>query len=298
MAEYVEKQVERAPSRRWGQARRFEFIEFRLLWDGRLNRADLTSYFGISTPQASMDLAAYQRLAPDNLRYDKQQKAFTPGPLFRPLDGQFNPYSFLNSVRQVEAGMLPKEATFLGWYPANGVIRLPTRRVDFEILRNSLAAIRNRDRIAVRYQSMHHPEPETRSISPHAIVFDGVRWHLRSYCFRRQEFRDFVLSRVSEIESESADGVDPALDHSWHTEVTVQVAPAPHLSESQRNAIAMDYGMSAGSIRIPTREALLLYLLQQLPLYSPVGRARFNQIVLMNESELRPSLDRLAIHLE
>ena len=56
--EYVEKQGERAPSRRCGQERRFEFIEFRLLWDGRLNRADLTAYFGISVPQASMDLAA------------------------------------------------------------------------------------------------------------------------------------------------------------------------------------------------------------------------------------------------
>lgn len=296
--EYVDKPDERAPSRRWGQERRFEFIEFRLLWDGRLNRSDLTSYFGISVPQASIDLAAYQQLAPGNLYYDKQQKAFIAGRSFRPVTGPLNPYTFLNSVRQVEGGMLPKEATFLGWYPPNGVIRLPTRRVDFEILRSSLAAIRNRERIAIRYQSMHHPEPETRSISPHALVFDGVRWHLRSYCFRRQEFRDFVLSRISEVELESAGGVDPALDHSWHTEVAVQVGPAPHLSESQRNAITMDYGMSAGSIRISTREALLLYLLQQLPLYSPVGRARFNQIALMNESELKPSLDRLGIHLE
>jgi hypothetical protein len=60
----------------------------------------------------------------------------------------------------------------------------------------------------------------------------------------------------------------------------------------------MDYGMSDLSIRIPTREALLLYLLQQLPLYSPIGRARLNQIVLVNEKELRPSLDRLGILLE
>jgi hypothetical protein len=296
--DFVEKNAQQAPGRRWGRERRFEFIEFRLLWDGRLNRADLTSYFKISTPQASMDLAAYQELAPGNLLYDKQQKVFVIGPSFRPLSDALNPYAFLNSVRQVEGGMLTKDSTFLGWYPENGVVRLPTRGIDFGILRGALKAIRDRGTISIRYQSMHHPEPERRSISPHAIVFDGVRWHVRGYCFRREEFRDFVLSRISEIEPETRESVDPQRDDSWHKEVAVEIAPAPHLSDSQRSAIAMDYGMSDLSIRIPTREALLLYLLQQLPLYSPIGRARLNQIVLVNEKELRPSLDRLGILLE
>lgn len=294
----MEKNAQQAPGRRWGRERRFEFIEFRLLWDGRLNRADLTSYFKISTPQASMDLAAYQELAPGNLLYDKQQKVFVIGPSFRPLSDALNPYAFLNSVRQVEGGMLTKDSTFLGWYPENGVVRLPTRRIDFGILRGALKAIRDRGTIFIRYQSMHHPEPERRPISPHAIVFDGVRWHVRGYCFRREEFRDFVLSRISEIEPETRESVDPQRDDSWHKEVAVEIAPAPHLSDSQRIAIAMDYGMSDLSIRIPTREALLLYLLQQLPLYSPIGRARLNQIVLVNEKELRPSMDRLGILLE
>ena len=36
----------------WTQARRFEFIEWKLFWDGSLNRSDLEQAFGISTPQA------------------------------------------------------------------------------------------------------------------------------------------------------------------------------------------------------------------------------------------------------
>ena len=107
-----------------------------------------------------------------------------------------------------------------------------------------------------------------------------------------------MLSRISEITLESTDGVNPDLDLSWHTEVAVEVAPAPPLSKSQRNAIAMDYGMAKGFIRIATREALLLYLFQQLPLYGPLGRARHNQIVLPNERELKPTLDRLGIQLD
>ena len=51
----------------WGQDRRVEFIDFRLRWEGLLNRADLTGFFGISIPQASLDPAKYIALPPKNL---------------------------------------------------------------------------------------------------------------------------------------------------------------------------------------------------------------------------------------
>jgi WYL domain len=294
----VEKQSVPEVPRRWGQERRFAFIDFRLLWDGRINRSDLTTHFGISVPQASMDLASYQELAPQNLIYDKQQKAYIIGASFRPITEPISSYSFLNSVRQVEAGMLSKEDTFLGWYPPNGLVRLPSRRIEAHILRRSLAAIRGNLKIWIRYQSMHHPEPELRAISPHAIVFDGVRWHLRGFCYKHQDFRDFVLSRIAEVSGEIEPGMDSSADECWHSRATVIVGPAAHLSKNQQNAIALDYGMHDGQIKIETREALLLYLLQQLPLYSPLGRAKYNQIVLRNREELQPVLDRLGIDVD
>ncbi|HEY4381399.1 MAG TPA: WYL domain-containing protein [Acidobacteriaceae bacterium] len=246
-----------------------------------------------------MDLAQYQQLAPGNMIYDKQQKAYVTGSSFRPVVEPSNAYSFLNSVRQVEAGMLPKESTFLGWYPPNGLVRLPTRRVEVGILRQALMSIRSNSKIAIRYQSMHHPDPAVRSISPHAIVFDGVRWHLRGYCYRHQEFRDFVLSRITEVVIEDNHGMDSVQDDSWQRQVALVLAPAPHLSQSQRDAIAIDYGMDdQGKLRIETREALLLYLLQQLPLYSPVGRCRHNHIVLDNREDLQPVIEHLGIDID
>ena len=38
---------------KWGVERRLEFIEFRLFWEGGVNRADLIEMFGVSVPQAS-----------------------------------------------------------------------------------------------------------------------------------------------------------------------------------------------------------------------------------------------------
>ena len=43
----------------WGAERRNAFIEFRVFWHGRINRADLIDTFGISLQQASLDLAGY-----------------------------------------------------------------------------------------------------------------------------------------------------------------------------------------------------------------------------------------------
>ena len=71
-------------SGRWGQDRRLQLIEYRLRWAGRLNRSDLTAFFGISVPQASLDLAEYGRRAPGNLAYDKKTRSYILGDIFEP----------------------------------------------------------------------------------------------------------------------------------------------------------------------------------------------------------------------
>ena len=43
---------------RWGIEQRLEFIEFRLFWEGHVNRSDLMDQFGVSVNQASTDLRA------------------------------------------------------------------------------------------------------------------------------------------------------------------------------------------------------------------------------------------------
>lgn len=43
------------------EKRRIEFIDFRLSIDGKIDRADLVDFFGISIPAASLDLSYYRR---------------------------------------------------------------------------------------------------------------------------------------------------------------------------------------------------------------------------------------------
>ena len=70
---------------RWGVEKRLEFIEFRLFWEGGINRADIIDQFGVSVPQASKDLTLYEKKAPGNLHYDKSAKRYRASDDFKPV---------------------------------------------------------------------------------------------------------------------------------------------------------------------------------------------------------------------
>ncbi len=66
----------------WGLRADFNSSISRLRWERRINRMDLTEHFGISIPQASLDIAKYTELAPNNLIYDRSSKTYTAAPSF------------------------------------------------------------------------------------------------------------------------------------------------------------------------------------------------------------------------
>src|SRR3954465_4975437 len=96
----------------WGLRRRLEFIDFRLEWDGRINRKDLVERFQMSPPQATNDLDRYAQQAPGNIRYDAVQKTFLRehgcAPQF--VAGQTDRY--LLQLQALRLGWLEKDQTF------------------------------------------------------------------------------------------------------------------------------------------------------------------------------------------
>jgi hypothetical protein len=55
---------------------RLRLIDFLVAHYGTLRREAIVDYFGISTPQASLDIRQYMELAPSNLAYDKHSKCY------------------------------------------------------------------------------------------------------------------------------------------------------------------------------------------------------------------------------
>ncbi len=274
---------------RWTVERRLAFLEQRLFWEGRVNRADLIERFGISINQASADLTRYQTLAPGNLVYDKSRKTYVAGPRFKAAFGAPDADRYLAELRLLGDGIIAPGQGDLGELPPYAVALTPRRAVPAGVLRAVLAAIRGGRVMTAQYQSMSAPEPAARSLEPHALAFDGFRWHARARDRDDGRFKDFVLgrlarARVTERPAESA----PRDDAAWHSWATLEIAPHPALTPGQAAAIRMDYEITGEVRAARVRRALLWYTLKRLGLDTDpeARRPEEQQIVLRNREEV------------
>ena len=269
---------------RWGQMRRLEFIDFRLLWEGRVNRADLLDFFGISAPQASLDFASYLEQAPGNAVYDKTVKAYVATDTFTPKFAPDDGLRYLDELLAREMGVIDEAESFIGWAPPMDSVPNPIRLVDKPALIKILRAIQRQEALEINYQSMSGPDPTIRTVAPHALGFDGYRWHVRAYCFRRNQHIDFVLARILSLVPKDLPSTPP-YDKLWHTYVQVIIGANPELDEGRRRAIELDYGMQDGQSTLTTRQSQLWYLLQKLGLRNHNPDAKAQQLVLLNQPE-------------
>lgn len=180
---------------RWGIEQRLEFIEFRLFWEEHVNRIDLMDQFGVSVNQASMDLNRYIGFAPDNMVYDKSARTYVRGHNFKPQFLKPDASRYLAQLRSVADGILDREDSWIADLPPYAASPTPVRGVDPITLRSVVGAIRRAEAIEVKYQSLSNPEPRWRWVAPHAIAFDGFRWHARAYCLTDKVFNRELLAR-------------------------------------------------------------------------------------------------------
>ncbi|MEW9305468.1 WYL domain-containing protein [Labrys neptuniae] len=276
---------ETAAALKWGVERRLEFIEFRLYWEGGVNRSDIIEAFDVSVPQASKDLTLYQERAPHNAIYDKSAKRYIASNEFQPCFLKPDAGQYLNQLRSVAEGILTSSEAWIAHFPPYAGPPVPARGVNNDTLRTVLAAVRQGQAVEIKYQSLSSDDPRWRWIAPHAIGFDGFRWHSRAFCEVGKSFKDFLLSRIIEVRSIRPSEVSPEDDTDWNEFITLEIGPHPELSESQKRIIALDYGMRAGRAQIQVRKALRYYALRRLGLDTPLEarRPQDQQIVLLRE---------------
>ena len=252
---------------RWSVEQRLEFIDFRLYWEGAINRSDIMEQFGVSVPQASKDLNLYENKAPGNLFYDKSAKRYLASAQFRAVFFKPDADRYLTQLRTVADHMVKPEETWLSTVPMAESMPVPHRLVNVSVLRSVLRAVRQQRALRVLYQSMNaaRPEPMWRLISPHAFGNDNLRWHVRAYCHTDRRFKDFVLSRCLRADGGHEKGVPQDRDTYWNNFFDVVLVPNPLLSPDQQKVIALDYCMSEGRIRLSVRRAPALLLPKEAP---------------------------------
>jgi len=274
---------------KWEQRQRLTLLEATVFWSGEVSTHALLQRFGISRVQASKDLTLYQSLCPDNIRYDKFLKRYVINPCFKAAFMQGSAGEFLQVLQMPRATGSGAVLALAENLPAVEVMEPAFRQVRPEVLQIVNQAIVGSKEVQVLYQSMSRPEPALHRLHPHALVYDGLRWHARAYSYTHQAFRDFVLVRMLSAELVGDGEQDATDDAAWQAWVCVKIGPHPGLSPAQRQAVAFDYGMRDGLLQRETRGALVPYLLKTLRIGPDdfQRRAEVQQIVLLNRDELQ-----------
>ena len=241
------------------QRDRLAFVELRVRFIGDIRRQDLVSRFGIQSAAATRDLAIYKELAPGNIDYDTKAKCYVLGEDFKPLF-DFPPERVLSWLTQ---GFGDGEPSQLKAWVAS---EIPSRLThpDLDVLACVTRAIHQECPIRVEYHSISSGQTE-RQMVPFALIDNGLRWHVRAFDRRSQEFRDFVITRIKgpvllrDEEVQAHERGDQ--DIQWTRIVELELIPHPDQPRSE--VTEMDYGMRDGVLRMKLRAATAGYILRK-----------------------------------
>ena len=238
------------------QSDRLAYIDFRLYFFGEIGRPDLIERFGIAPAGATRDLALYREIAPHNITFDGSNKIYRIGMTFSPLFDHASQrvlsalaLGFGDGVNVGSQPLLPCESPTALSNPRMNVLAPVCR------------AIHAKRPVAIRYHSMSSGKTE-RVIVPFALVDTGLRWHVRAFDRKSNEFRDFVVTRIEApalLNEEPQDNERPDNDLQWTHILELDFVPHPRLERPE--IIKMDYGMTDGSIRMRVRAAVAGYML-------------------------------------
>lgn len=241
------------------QKDRLKHIELRLRFLGEVRRPDLMQRFGIQSAAASRDLALYKELAPGNIDYESRGKRYVLGAKFAPLFPTPSHQVLSWLAEQLGDATAPSSDALL---PCLMPSRLSFPGLD--VLACVTRAIHLGQVLSIRYHSISSGE-SCREIVPFALLDTGLRWHVRAFDRKSKDFRDFVLTRISEPTS----GPDvaplrhelPEHDVQWTRIVELDLVPHPN--QPRPDITLMDYDMPSGVLRLKLRAALAGYALRK-----------------------------------
>ena len=238
------------------QCERLAYIDFRLYFLGELRRSDISEKFGVGPAGATRDIALYRKYAADNLVFDQTKKVYRSSIVFSPI--------FSHSLQRALSALTEGFGDIVSSLPPQINCTIPAFLNDFDIdnLSTVTRAIKTGKVIQIRYLSKSSGWSE-REIIPSALANSGKRWHVRAYDRKRSEFRDFVLSRISEsrlLEDCPARHETNENDDQWNRWVELHLVPHP--GQKCKEAIVMDYGITGKSLRIKLRAAVAGYYLR------------------------------------
>ncbi len=232
---------------------RLRIMEGVLAWEGEIGNARVRKLFDIQPVQASRLLAEFRTLMGDSIVEDGRAKVLKPA-----------------SPDILETGISLAEYarhTLTGEDTNPHVI---DARIDLTDVRHTVFAVLRKASltktgVVISYASMTNPEFEERTIFPHSIIHVGRRWHVRGWCAKRNDFRDFTLGRIKSaapVTESAPKTIDD--DKAWQVVVTVELRAHRKLSAHQQVVVRGENFGGMDVRRLHIRACLVQYVIQDL----------------------------------
>jgi hypothetical protein len=201
----------------------------------------------------------YRELAPGNVSYDASGKRYVLPPDFAPI---FD-YPTERVLTWLTQGFGDGEpAPLKAWVACETPSNITRPALD--TLAAVTRAVHRRCPLRLAYHSITSGR-SVREIVPFALIDTGLRWHVRAFDRKSQEFRDFVITRIEEpvvLSDEAvADHEKSEQDIQWTRIVELQLVPHP--DQPHPYITEMDYGMKKGVLEMRVRAATAGYMLRK-----------------------------------
>lgn len=223
----------------YAQRERLAYIDFLLQYQGSIARGELMEHFGTAVASGTRDFTLYRELAPDNLALRHENKRYYRTNHFKPLF-HHDSHTALNTLAHGFGDGMTSPRAVSGFCEDTPDLISPPR----DTLATLSRAISQGQAVKLNYTSLSSGCSQ-RVIVPHSIANNGQRWHMRGYCRKHNQFRDFVCTRITGIcidHTEIAPTEVQAADIEWNQQLTLELVPHP--GHDHPKAIALDFDMS------------------------------------------------------
>lgn len=237
-----------------------QLIDALLMWEGQFNASDLTELLSVCRTTAQNSISIYQKQFPNHYSYSPSAKTNI-------VSDSFTAHYWQGSFRDYQQLLDNKLSANLTDLDTVCSLQNPLHHKTLRILNH---ACRKKLKLEVDYGSLSDAGNfDGRIIAPHSIVMDGLRAHVRAYCFKNNAYRDFIVGRFRSlpiVEDKVTGEIGAEFDNNWNTSVDLIICADPSLSKSQRENIEMEYQMKNGKCTVVTPIALLPYVMKRLRL--------------------------------
>lgn len=270
---------------------RLKLIDLYLLFWGYVGRAELIQHFDVSTATASRTLKEYREAHPDNMTFKVEKRSYMRTSLFQPA---YN-HSAEEALELFAYGQVQQSIR----RPVYGPARFPDflANLDAETVSELTRAITEKRELLVEYAS-GSSGISARWLSPHALFLSSGKWYFRAYCYKNNEFRNFILGRVLKVIDTRLKRApaEEGRDVRWLTPVTLTLAP--HSKADYPETLRIDLGLNNEPVRnIHTTSVLAGFVLNDLRVDCSrsgcLDPKAFN-LQLMNRAEVK-HLDSMSI---